>query len=101
MERSPFLQAYLHVELTRIAKFGERYHQMVHRLRSKVEDLRKYVELLQSRRADIFAKWAASGSHNLGRLLMIRAYGLVAMFLLMLPNLLREPADDSECQRYF
>ena len=32
---------------------------------------------------------------------MIRAYGMVAMFLLMLPNLLREPADDGDGQKCF
>ena len=34
-ERSPYSQEHLHVELTRIAEFGEVYTEMVHRLRSK------------------------------------------------------------------
>ena len=69
--RSPFPQDDIHTELYRIADFADKCHRMVDRLRDKIADMRRYVERLQARRADICAKWEAHMSHNRGRLVMV------------------------------
>ena len=67
--RSQFQQDKIHTELYRIEGFADKYPRMVTRLKDKISDMQRYVDRLQSRQAYIYAKWAAHGSHNRGRLL--------------------------------